>query len=282
MAPTILAMLAVSLYPVARTLYMSLTNESLALPQSHFVGLANFRALADDALFWQAWRQTLQFTAASAALETVLGLGIALVLYVPFRGRGVARALVLVPWAIPTVVTSRMFSYIFDGQSGVVNYLLRETHLVSTNVNFLGSTKTALATIIIADVWKTTPFMAVLILAGLHAVPPSLLDAARLDGASALRTFWSVRMPLVAPLLLVAAMFRTLDALRIFDLPYVLTGGGPGSSTETLSTLSYKQLFSALQLGSGSSIATALFATEIVVATGFAVMLRRRFKKLEG
>jgi ABC-type sugar transport system permease subunit len=282
MAPTLVALLAVSLYPVLRSLWMSARNTTLAQRTDSFTGLKNYRELAGDPQFWNAWKQTVGFTAVSTLLETLLGLAIALVLFETFRGRGWVRAAVLVPWAIPTVVTSRMFGWLFDGQNGLINYLLVKTHLVAHNVNFLGSTRLAMPTIVLADVWKTTPFMALLILAGLQTIPHSLGEAARIDGASSAQVFWHVRLPLLMPTLLVAAMLRTLDAFRIFDLPYTLTGGGPADSTETLSTFAYKHLFSGLEIGYGSTVATAMFMTEALIAIGFAVFIFRRIKSVEG
>jgi multiple sugar transport system permease protein len=191
------------------------------------------------------------------------------------------RAAVLIPWAIPTVVTSRMFGWLLDGQNGVVNYVLVKLHLVDHNVNFLGSTTWAMPTIVLADAWKTAPFMALLILAGLQTIPASLTEAAHVDGASAWHAFWHIRLPLLMPSLLIAAMLRALDAFRVFDLPYTLTGGGPADSTETLSTLAYKRLFSGLQLGPGSSVTTAMFVTEGVIAVGFAYFIFRRMRASE-
>jgi multiple sugar transport system permease protein len=282
MAPTLIALLAVSLYPVLRSLWLSTRDTSLAQQTDKFVGLTNYRDLVHDGQFWNAWRQTVGFTVASTLLETLLGLAIALVLGQAFRGRGWVRAAVLIPWAIPTVVTSRMFGWLFDGQNGVVNYLLVSLHLVDHKVNFLGSTSLAMPTIVLADVWKTAPFMALLILAGLQTIPASLTEAAHVDGASAWKTFWQIRLPLLMPSLLIAAMLRALDAFRIFDLPYTLTGGGPADSTETLSTLAYKRLFSGLEIGPGSSVTTAMFVTEGLIAIGFAIFIFHRLRVMEG
>ena len=199
----------------------------------------------------------------------------ALLLFEQFPGRSAVRAAMLVPWAMPTVVTSKMFGWLFDGQHGVVNWLLRSHRASSrTNINWYGSVDHALGTIIVADVWKTTPFMALLLLAGLQTIPGSLLEAARMDGAGAWQTFWYVRLPMLWPTLLIAGLFRALDAFRVFDLVYVLTGGGPANSTETLSTLSYKMLFSTLQFGYGSTLSTAMFSPRPCIAAGFAVLHR--------
>lgn len=278
LAPMLLSLLAVSLYPVVRTIWLAFRNTSLETQGDKFTGLTNVRRLQHDAIFWKAWRQTLEFTAVTTLVETLLGLVIALTLYKRFRGRGLVRAAVLVPWAIPTVVTARMFGWLFDGESGVVNYILVHLHLIEHNINFLGSPTLALPTLMLADIWKTTPFMALLLLAGLQTIPTDLLEAARIDGASTWQYFWRVRLPLLMPALLVAALLRALDAFRVFDLPYVATGGGPASSTETMSTVAYKTLFSGLEIGYGSTIATAMFITEALIAAVFGVFIIRRLR----
>ena len=280
LAPALAAIGAVSVYPVLLGLWLSLRDTTLASPTDAFIGLGNYRQLLADGQFWNAWTHTLEFTAASTLLETALGLMIALVLSESFRGRGIVRAAMLVPWAIPTVVTSKMFGWLFDGQNGVVNYLLRTVGLIQHNVDWYGSTSSALWTIVVADVWKTTPFMALLLLAGLQTIPLSLTEASTIDGANPWQQFWHVRLPLLAPTLLIAAMFRALDAFRIFDLVYVLTGGGPADSTEVLSTFTYKNLFSALQFGYGSALSTLMFITEIVIAVVFGVVLRRKMREV--
>lgn len=278
--PAFAALAAVSVYPVLQGIWLSFRDRSLIFRTDKFVGLDNYIALAGDDKFWNAWRNTIEFTLASTVLETLIGLGMALILYEAFSGRGVVRAAMLIPWAIPTVVTSKMFGWLFDGQNGIVNYLLRASGIIDDNVNWYGSTDHAMLTIIIADVWKTTPFMALLLLAGLQTIPNSLIEAATIDGANAWQRFWMIRLPLLLPTLLIAAMFRTLDAFRIFDLVYVLTGGGPADSTEVLSTLTYKTMFSTLQFGVGSTMSTAMFATEIVIAVGFAIFIGRRMPAL--
>jgi multiple sugar transport system permease protein len=275
----LLSLLAVSLYPVLKTLWLSFRDTSMQSQSDSFTGLENLRRLWGDGIFWKAWRQTLEFTAYTTLAETVLGLVIALALHQSFRGRGFVRAAVLIPWAIPTVVTSRMFGWLFDGQNGLVNYLLVQLHIVDHNVNFLGSEQLALPTLMLADVWKTTPFMALLLLAGLQTIPANLTEAARIDGASAWQFFWRVRLPLLMPALLIAALLRALDAFRVFDLPYVLTSGGPSSSTETMSTVAYKTLFSGLEFGYGSTVATAMFVTEVLIAAGFGLFIVRQLRK---
>jgi ABC-type sugar transport system permease subunit len=280
LVPALASIGAISVYPVLLGLWLSFRDTTLASPTDTFIGLGNYRQIVSDGQFWNAWIHTIQFTSASTLLETSLGLMIALVLSERFRGRGIVRAAMLVPWAIPTVVTSKMFGWLFDGQNGIVNYLLRSVGLLQHNVNWYGSPDFALATIIIADVWKTTPFMALLLLAGLQTIPDSLAEASVIDGANAWQRFWYVRLPLLTPTLLIASMFRALDAFRIFDLVYVLTGGGPADATEVLSTFTYKNLFSALQVGYGSTLSTIMFITEIVIAVIFGVFLLRKMREV--
>jgi ABC-type sugar transport system permease subunit len=277
--PTAISLGSVSVYPIFDGLWLSLHNTTLSTQENRFVGWLNYRLLATDPDFWSAWRHTLEFTAISTLGETVIGLGMALLLVERFTGRGLVRAAMLIPWAMPTVVTSKMFGWLFDGQNGLVNWALRSLHLISGNIDWYGSPNTALGTIIVADVWKTAPFMALLLLAGLQTIPGSLLEAARIDGAGAWQTFWRVRLPMLVPILLIAAMFRALDAFRIFDLVYVLTGGGPADSTEVLSTLTYKTLFSALEFGYGSALSTAMFATEALIALCFGVLIVRGMRR---
>ena len=276
--PVAVALGTVSLYPILNGVWLSLTNTSLIMQENDFIGLGNYMMLAGDAQFWNAWNHTVYFTVVSTLAETVLGLAMALLLVERFPGRSIVRAAMLVPWAMPTVVTSKMFGWLFDGQYGVVNWALRSLGLIGENVNWYGSVEHAMTTIIIADVWKTTPFMALLLLAGLQTIPSSLTEAARMDGARYWRTLWHVKLPLLASTLLIAGMFRALDAFRVFDLVYVLTGGGPADATETLSTLSYKTLFSALQFGYGSAMATAMFITEAMIALGFGIFIIRKLR----
>jgi len=279
LTPAFVSLASVSFYPILNGLYLSFTNTSLITQEQEYIGFANFQRLWGDAQFWNAWWHTMWFTAVSTGLETLIGLGMALILYEAFHGRGLVRAAMLVPWAMPTVVTSKMFGWLFDGQNGIINYILLHAGLIDQNINWYGSPDTAMTTIIIADVWKTTPFMALLLLTGLQTVPTSLLEAARMDGAKGWTTFWYIRLPLLMPTLLIAGLFRALDAFRIFDLVYVLTGGGPADSTETLSTLSYKVLFSTLEFGYGSAVSTAMFVTELAIAVAFCLYLMRQIRR---
>jgi multiple sugar transport system permease protein len=251
--PAGLIVAAVTVYPILYVLWLSLHERLLIGNVSRFIGLENFVRLWNDARFWNALGNTLYFTVVSVALEIVLGLAIAMLLHRAFKGKGVMRAIVLIPWAIPTVVAAKMWEWMYNGDFGVLNYLL------GAHINWLGSAAWALNAAIFLDVWKTTPFVALLLMAGLHTIPKELHQAAKVDGASPWVTFLRVTLPLLRPLLLVVLIFRTIDAFRVFDTIYVLTGGGPGNTTETLSIYAYKVLFQTLQFGYGSTLAVTVF-----------------------
>jgi ABC-type sugar transport system permease subunit len=276
--PAFVLIVVVALWPAAQTIWTSLYKVSMILPGAEFVGLGNYERLLRDGRFWNAWGNTLYFTAASVALETLLGLAIALVLSQEFPLRGLVRAAVLVPWAIPTVVSSRLWGLIFNTDFGLANYLLRTAGILDGNKNWLGEVGWALNVTVLVDVWKTTPFMALLIMAGLSTISGDLYEAARVDGANMLQRFFQITVPLLLPVMLVAVMLRALDAFRVFDVIYVMTGGGPADSTEVMSTLTYKVLFSATQFGYGSTLAGSMFMTLLVVSLVFLYMLRNRLE----
>jgi multiple sugar transport system permease protein len=229
------------------------------------VGLDNYRDALKSSDFWSAVRVTFEFTVISVSLELVLGMGMALLMHTAFRGRAVLRAVVLVPWAILTVGTALMWRYIVAPDSGFLNALLKAGHLPGANTVWLAKSGYAMAVMVFADVWKTAPFMALLLLAGLQVIPNDVQDAAKVDGASTWQRFVQVTLPLLKPAILVALLFRTLDALRIFDLPYVLTQGANG--TTTLSLLSYQQLTQNQLIGPGTALAVLTFI--IVMGVSF-------------
>lgn len=259
---------AVTIFPIFYVLWLSLQERLLVLGSARFIGLENFARLAGDARFWNALGNTAYFTGVSVALELALGLGIALALQRAFRGRGWMRAVVLIPWAVPTVVAAKMWEWMYNADFGVLNYLL------GAQINWLGSPAWALHAAILLDVWKTTPFVALLLMAGLQTISPDLYKAARVDGASAWIVFRRITLPLLAPLMLVVLIFRTIDAVRVFDVIYVLTGGGPGNATETLSIYAYKLLFQTLQFGYGSAVAVTVFLL-VGLITAFYLRLMR-------
>jgi ABC-type sugar transport system permease subunit len=267
-APALGVVVVVAIFPLGWTLWESLHLHDLRMPGlgSPFVGLENYAALAGDGRFWQALAHTAFFVGVTVALELALGLALALGLDALVRGRGLARVLVLLPWAVPTVVAALVWRFMFEGQGGLANRLLTGVGALDRPLTWFVGEWTAWVPVILADVWKTTPFVALLLLAGLQSIPEDLYEAARLDGANAWRRLREVTLPLLAPALLVAALFRTLDALRVFDLIYVLTGGGPGTATEPVSLYAFEQLLQNLRFGYGSAVSITVFLAAFGVA----------------
>jgi len=251
--PAGLALSLVTVYPVLAVLYLSLHRKLLIFDITEFTGLGNYRFLLADDRFWNALGNTVYFTAASVSLELLFGLGIALLLNRTFRFKGVVTALVLIPWAIPTVVSAKMWEWIYNTDLGILN------HLLGMQINWLGSPFWAMNAAVVMDVWKTTPFVAILLMAGLKLIPLEIIQAARIDGAGGWSLFRRIILPLLMPVILVVLIFRTMDAFRVFDAVYVLTGGGPANTTETLSIYAYKVLFQTLQFGYGSTLAIVVF-----------------------
>lgn len=274
-APTLVAMGCVALYPLLFVMWLSLRREMPIFGISHFVGWDNYAFLWQDARFWHSLANTLYFTLVSVATELLLGLLFALVLHRQFRGRGWVRAAVLVPWMIPTVVAARMWEWIYNPHFGLLNFLLQRSGLTSHNVNWLGDPFLAMHAAIVADVWKATPFATLLLLAGLEMIPEDLYRAARVDGAGPWHTFYHITFPLLRPVILIALLFRTLDALRVFDIVYVLTGGGPANTTETLSIYAYRLTFQTLQFGYGASVAVVTFGVVLGISLLYLRLLRQ-------
>ena len=267
-SPAVLVILLVAAYPIAYAIWLSLHEYSVIhAGLSRWSGFANYTsALWGDKHhdFWSAFKTTFIFTAISVTLELVLGLAMAMAMHQAFKGRGVLRATVLVPWAILTVVTAMTWKTIFDPDLGFANSMLRALHLPGGHVVWLGQSGYAMAVMIFADVWKTAPFMALLLLAGLQVIPEDVYDAAKVDGATAWQRFRRITLPLLTPAILVALIFRTLDALRIFDLPYVLTQGANG--TTTLSLEAQQTLVNNGVIGLGSALSVLTFVTVMIVS----------------
>ena len=257
-APMLVVLAAVAAWPLGRTIWFAFTDAKLNdLEAAQPVGFDNFYYLLTDPEWWSAVQNTLVFAAFSVTIETMLGLVIALALNAHFAGRGGLRAAVLIPWAIPTVVSAKMWSWMFNDVFGIINNILMSLGLIDKGIAWTASPNTALAAVIIVDVWKTTPFMALLILAGLQMLPGDIYEAARVDGVHPLKVFWRVTLPLIRPALLVAIIFRALDALRIFDLIYVMTANN--KSTMSMSVYARQQLVDFQDVGFGSAAATMLF-----------------------
>jgi ABC-type sugar transport system permease subunit len=260
-APALGAILLIALFPLGWTLWESLHQHDLRMPWlgRPFVGASNYAEILSDARFWGALGHTMFFTVVSISLELVLGLILALAMNRAFRGRGAVRAAVLVPWAIPTVVSALLWRFMFDSQAGIANAVLIDVGIVNHPIVWLIRASTAWVPVILADVWKTTPFVALLLLAGLQNIDASLYEAAAVDGASAWWQLRHITIPLLAPAILVTLIFRTLDAFRVFDLIYVLTGGGPGTSTEPIALYTFNALLQNLEFGYGSALSVIVF-----------------------
>jgi len=256
--PSLAVVALVALYPLGKTIYTSFTNqEFLALEPTKWVGLANYRALIHDSFFRSAVWTTVKFTLITVSIEFALGLAIALVVNSKFRGRGLMRAVMLVPWAIPTVVAAQMWKWMLDDTFGVINDLGMRLHLLSHPHAWISDPSTSLASVCAVDIWKTTPFVALLLLAGLQVIPQDLYEAAEVDGANALQQFWRITFPLLKPAILVTLIFRTLDALRVFDVFYVFFGNRP--DTQTMAIYAQSTIVQIGHVGYGSAISVAIF-----------------------
>jgi multiple sugar transport system permease protein len=272
LAPAVTFAAGVALLPVLFTFWLSFRRQMPIFDISRFIGVENYAHLLGDPRFWNALGNTAYFAALAVPLELAFGLGFALLLNRRFPGRGVARALVLVPWAVPNVVAGRFWEWIFNADFGVLNYLL------GVRINWLGDPFWALHAAILADVWKTTPFVVLLLLAGLQVIPEDLYRAARVDGATGWQLFRHVTLPLLRPVILLVLLFRTMDAARVFDLIFVLTGGGPANTSETLVVYTYKLLYRTLQFGLGSALSVITFLFIFAISLAYLYALRRAWE----
>lgn len=271
LAPTLLLLLAVGLWPLLQTIYLSFTDGFTGSREPpRWIAFGNYTELARDPAFWRAVWNTVLFTAVSVSLEFVLGLGFALLVHSHFKGRGLMRAAMLIPWALPTVVAAQMWRWMFNDVFGVVNDLLvNRLGILAEPVAFTGTPGWAMASVILVDVWKTTPFVALLLLAGLQLISGELYEAAEVDGASRRQAFLAVTLPLLKPAILVALIFRTLDALRVFDVIWVMTRGQSG--TESVATHTYRNLIEYSRLGYGSALSVMVF---LLIALFVAIYVR--------
>ena len=267
-SPSLIVIIAVAAFPIGYAIWLSLHQYSLIHPGlSRWVGLDNFRDAITSHSFWNATKVTFIFTVISVTLELIIGLAMALLMHAAFFGRSLLRAVVLVPWAVLTVGTAMMWRTIFDADLGFANQVLQALHLPGSHTVWLGQNGYAMAVLIFADVWKTAPFMALLLLAGLQVIPDDVYEAAKVDGATAWQRFIRVIIPVMKPAILVALLFRTLDAFRIFDNIYILTQGS--QNTRSVSILNYDQLFTALNLGVGSAMSVLIFISVALIAFTF-------------
>jgi multiple sugar transport system permease protein len=265
LTPAMAVIALVAAYPIGYAVWLSLTEYSVREPGKwRFAGLENYTEAFGSSEFWEAVRNTFLFTGISVTLELLIGLGMALAMHEAFRGRGLLRTVVLVPWAVLTVVSAITWRTLFEPELGLAPQVL-DVFGIAGDVVWLGQEGYAMAVMVLADVWKTAPFMALLLLAGLQVIPDDVYDAAKVDGATTWQRFQRITVPLLMPAILVALIFRTLDALRIFDLPFVLTGGSNG--TTTLSLIAHQELTTNRLIGYGSALSVLTFV--IVMAVSF-------------
>src|ERR1700712_5578544 len=266
--PAGFVMLLVTAYPIGYSIVLSLQKLDLRFPeQTEFVGLSNYGTVLSSELWWTDVFNTLFITVISVIIELVIGMGVALVMHRAIFGRGLVRTVVLIPYGIVTVVAAFAWFFAFDPSSGFVNHL----PFVPADKAWFGSHGSSLAVIIMAEVWKTTPFMALLLLAGLATIDEGLYEAARVDGATAVQRFFRITLPLLKPALLVALLFRTLDAFRVFDSIFIMTRGS--QDTESVSILGYDQLISRPNLGLGSAVSVLIFVLVLIIAFVFVRLL---------
>ena len=271
--PMLVVLTAVAGWPLVRTIYFGFTDASLTnIEGARWIGIGNYFSVLSlpsgatlydgllvDPAWWRAVWNTVRFTVVSVTLETIFGMIIALVLNAEFKGRGVVRAAVLIPWAIPTIVSAKMWAWMLNDQFGILNDMLLGLGLIGQKIAWTASPDTAMIAVVIVDVWKTTPFMALLILAGLQMIPRDIYEAAEIDGVHPLKVFWKITLPLIRPALVVAVIFRGLDSLRVFDLIYVLTPNN--LQTRSMSVYAREFLFDFDKFGYGSAASTLLFLT---------------------
>ncbi len=275
LSPMLIFVVVFIIIPVLGTLWISLHQDVTFIPTHPFVGLKNYITVLKQGGFWSALFVTVSFSVVSVTLETLLGLTFALILNEEIRGRGILRAIVLIPWAVPTIISAKTWQLMYNYSYGLFNWALG--HLGLGAVNWFGTPLSAFFAIVLADVWKTTPFMTLLLLAGLQAIPSDTYEAAIIDGASMFQRFLHITLPLLKPVLIVAVTLRTIDALRVFGIIYVLTGGGPGGATTSISLLAFNY-YNLGDYGMGSAISILTFLTVL----GFTVVYLKIGRFQEG
>lgn len=284
LVPMLVVLAAVAGWPLLRTIWFSLTDASFSdLTTYSFIGLENYLVYDNgawygvlaDPVWWQAVWNTLFFTVVSVGLETVLGLAIALTLNMQFRGRGWVRAATLVPWAIPTIVSAKMWGWMLHDQFGMINHLLLTLGMIDAPLNWTANPELSMWAVIMVDVWKTTPFMALLALAALQMLPSDCYEAAKVDGVNPVKVFFRVTLPLIYPALMVAIIFRVLDALRVFDVIYVLTSNS--RDTMSMSVYARQQLVEFQDVGYGSAASTVLFLIIALLTISYLYLGRKQF-----
>ena len=275
-APAALVVLLVVIIPLARAAWMSVFDISLIRPGVEpFVGLDNYIQQLTSPDFWAATSRALFFTVVSTGLELALGLGLALLMDQPLRFRWFLRGIIILPWALPTIVNALMWRWIDNAEYGALNGLLTQVGLIGSYVPWLSNSDTAMWMVIIADVWKMTPLVAILLLAALQTVDRELVDAARVDGASSLRAFRHVIGPLIMPVVLIVLVLRTMEAFKVFDLIWIMTGGGPANATQTIAIYAYQTAYQGYDFGRGAALGYLIVLVIMVLAAIYLRLLGR-------
>jgi multiple sugar transport system permease protein len=275
--PAVIVLLAITAYPIIANIWNSVHFDNLQFPglPHKFLGAANYTEMFTSPQWIAALERTLAFTAVTVVFDIVVALGLAVMLNRKFIGRGLVRAAILVPWAVPTVVSALLWKTMFDPRAGFVDYFLGAIHPAWASISWVGaSVWRSWVVIFIADSWKNIPFVAIILLAGLQVIPTEVYEAARIDGASGWQAFRRVTLPLLKPALMVALIFRTLQALLVFDVIYIMTGGGPGNSTETLSFFNFYTFTTSSDYGFGGAISVVLVVLALLVAGGYVRLFR--------
>jgi ABC-type sugar transport system permease subunit len=278
-APAIILLLGITAYPLVYNIWNSFHYAVPSIPfiNGKLAGLANFRRMfAVGSVFTPALVHTVVFTVVSVAIEVTVGLVLALALNKPFRGRGLVRAAVFIPWAVPTVVSAEVWKEMFDPQQGFVDYALKLLHLPGSGTTWLANGDTSWVALFVADAWKNTPFVAIILIGGLQVIPAEIYEAARIDGASPWRQFRRLTLPLLKPALMVALIFRTLSAFLVFDVVYIMSNGGPGTSTETLAYLDFNAFHVDNDYGFGGAISLVLIVLCLLIAGAYTRIFRER------
>lgn len=276
-APTIIIIALVAVYPIIDSIRLSLLNNPLIPSGSDFVGLRNYIQVIGDPAFQSSLGITLVFSVLSVAFETLIGFALALLMNQVFPGRGLVRAAILIPFVFPTIVSGQIWALMFNAQNGVLTYLMQTVHILAPGDSLLRTPNGLVVAAVIIDVWKTTPFMALLILAGLQVIPKELYEAGDVDGSSRWQQFWTITLPLVRNALLIALLFRVLDALRAFDLFYVLTSGG--REIQTLALYSYANMFQGTTLDFAPGVAAAVILFLICAVVGLVIVSTTRLSR---
>jgi multiple sugar transport system permease protein len=276
LVPALLIVAFVLLFPIVQTIVLSFGRNSTSIFTGYeFAGLANYQRLLNTPRFITSLTNTVLFTAVTVPFELVIGIGLALILNRTFRGKGIVRMAVLFPWALPTALNALMWRWMFNTEFGLFNSVLTGTGLVADRVNWLGAIPTSMYAMMFVAIWKTSSFMALLLLAGLQTIPDDLYEAGSVDGTNRWTEFRYVTLPLLRPVIMVSVLLRTMDAMRSFELPFNLTDGGPLTSTETLSLYSYRTIFQYVNFNLGSSAIIIQFIIIMTVSVLYIVALRR-------